>query len=63
MITKQEAAEHLVKLGYDAKSKDGSVLVTVEKPMTKRDMKKMERHLQEIGYNSSYGWMVKQNAK
>lgn len=58
MITKEEAVEHLRKLGYDAAEVDGMVHVTVEKPLTQKERNKLEKSILKLGYSSSWGWGV-----
>lgn len=58
-VTKEELAEYLRKKGYDAIVEEGTVHVLVDEPMNKKDFKKLERIIDECGYNSSYGWRRK----
>ena len=55
-MTKPEAAEHLRKLGYTTQAVDGLVQIYVMEPMPKKERDTLEKTLQDIGYNSSWGW-------
>lgn len=56
-VSKEEAAEYLRSLGYDAIEKDGAVLIRFNRIATESDKRKLLSHLREIGYESSFGWM------
>lgn len=56
-MTKEEAAEYLRGLGYNAIEKDGTVLIRFNRIATESDKRKLLSHLREIGYESSFGWM------
>ena len=56
-VTKEEAAEYLRSLGYDAIEKDGTVMIRFNRIATESDKRKLLSHLREIGYESSHGWM------
>ena len=55
-VTKEEAAEYLRGLGYDAIEEDGTVLIRFNRIATESDKRKLASHLREIGYDSSFGW-------
>ena len=56
-MSKEEAAEYLRSLGYDAIEEDGTVLIRFNRIATESDKRKLVSHLREIGYGSSWGWM------
>ena len=56
-MSKEEAAEYLRGLGYDAIEEDGTVLIRFNRIATESDKRKLVSHLREIGYGSSWGWM------
>ena len=56
-VTKEEAAEYLRGLGYDAIEEDGTVMIRFNRIATESDKRKLASHLREIGYGSSPGWM------
>lgn len=56
-VTKEEAAEYLRGLGYDAIEEDGTVIIRFNRIATESDKRKLLSHLREIGYDSSFGWM------
>ena len=56
-VSKEEAAEYLRGLGYDAIEEDGTVLIRFNRIATESDKRKLVSHLREIGYGSSWGWM------
>ena len=56
-VSKEEAAEYLRSLGYNAIEKDGTVLIRFNRIATESDKRKLLSHLREIGYDSSWGWM------
>mgnify|MGYP006932852210 CR=1 FL=1 len=56
-VTKEEAAEYLRCLGYDAIEEDGTVMIRFKRIATESDKRKLASHLREIGYDSSHGWM------
>lgn len=56
-VTKEEAAEYLRGLGYDAIEEDGAVMIRLKRIATESDKRKLLSHLRKIGYDSSFGWM------
>lgn len=56
-VTKEEAAEYLRSLGYDAIEKDGTVMIRLAEVPTASERNKIIAHLIECGYRSSFGWM------
>ena len=56
-VTKEEAAEYLRGLGYDAIEEDGTVIIRFKRIATESDKRKLASHLRECGYDSSWGWM------
>lgn len=56
-VTKEEAAEYLRSLGYDAIEENGTVMIRFNRIATESDKRKLASHLREIGYDSSHGWM------
>ena len=56
-VSKEEAAEYLRSLGYDAIEEDGTVMIRFNRIATESDKRKLLSHLREIGYGSSWGWM------
>ena len=56
-VTKEEAAEYLRGLGYDAIVEDGTVMIRFNRIATESDKRKLASHLRKIGYGSSFGWM------
>ena len=56
-VTKEEAAEYLRSLGYDAIEEDGTVMIRFNRIATESDKRKLLYHLRELGYDSSHGWM------
>ena len=57
-MNKQEVAEHLKSLGYNAFVEGGIVQVEVENPLNDRQRKKLAKEIYGTGYNSSWGWRV-----
>ena len=55
-VTKEEAAEYLRSLGYDAIEEDGAVLIRLTEVPTASERNKIIAHLIECGYKSSFGW-------
>ena len=55
-VTKEEAAEYLRSLGYDAIEEDGAVLIRLKEVPTASERNKIIAHLIECGYKSSFGW-------
>ena len=55
-VTKEQAAEYLRGLGYDAIEEDGLVLVRLPEVPTAQERFKILSHLREINYSSSFGW-------
>ena len=55
-VSKEEAAEYLRGLGYDAIEEDGLVLVRLPEVPTASERFKILAHLRECGYTSSFGW-------
>lgn len=58
MSNRDEVASYLEKLGYAATAIDGIVQITVPKPLQEGEVQRLERHLHDIGYKSSWGWKV-----
>ena len=56
-VTKEEAAEYLRGLGYDAIEEDGTVIIRFKRIATESDKRKLVSHLSKCGYKSSFGWM------
>ena len=56
-VSKEEAAEYLRGLGYDAIEEDGTVLIRFNRIATESDKRKLVSHLRKCGYKSSFGWM------
>ena len=56
-VTKEETAEYLRGLGYDAIEEDGTVMIRLKEVPTASERFKILSHLREIGYESSWGWM------
>lgn len=58
-MNKEELVEHLRKKGYDAVLEDGAVYVLVDKPMDKKERKKLGSEIEKADYRSSWGWRRK----
>lgn len=59
-MTKEEVAEHLRGLGYDAQVVEGVIVVYVDKMMTKRAKNALRKSLQSVNYCGSWGWKVRE---
>ena len=55
-VSKEEAAEYLRSLGYNAVVDDGLVLIFLNEIPTSQERNKIISHLLECGYRSSFGW-------
>ena len=55
-VSKEEAAEYLRGLGYNAVVDDGLVLILLNEIPTSQERNKIIAHLLECGYRSSFGW-------
>ena len=62
-VSKEEAAEYLRGLGYNAVVDDGLVLILLNEIPTSQESFKILTHLREIGYRSSWGWKKIQGGK
>ena len=61
-MNKEELTEHLRKKGYDVVLEDGAVYVLVDKPMDKKERKKLGSEIEKADYRSSWGWRRKQHS-
>lgn len=56
MITKEATARHLIGLKYDAKVKDGVVIILTDKPLHRGQKERLRNELRAVGYRGSWGW-------
>lgn len=59
-MTKDEVANYLRGLGYDATNENGVVTIWTSEPMSLPEKNKLRKILQSIGYRSSWGWRRKE---
>lgn len=60
-MTKDEVANYLRGLGYDATNENGVVTIWTSEPMPLPEKNKLRKILQSIGYRSSWGWRRKES--
>lgn len=56
--TKDEAAAHLVGIGYNAENQKGVVTVLTPKPLRRGQKDRIRNELRAINYRGSWGWRM-----